>query len=454
MRSAVAALLLAAATVSACRTEQASNFPVSPEVAAQYGCGKTCQESLNQTNSKDLDDFDTPFDFDFYATANNFSNSKPGDLLKLHPVDPDLLDLPGGVATYKIQYTSVDLDNSTVPATAFVAFPFVQRGGPFKLVAFAHGTSGVFRACAPSTSSSLYDYDTLIPLLFSGYAVVGTDYAGLGNNYTSHKYISARANANDVYWSTIAARKAFPHRLSEKWVSIGHSQGGGASWKLSEHELVQTNESGYLGGVAIAPNTHIYDAVVEEMDNLEGSSAEESQNSGAFSYIPSVYFALRAVFPNYTATWLSDVARKRIELGEHAQLCATALPAVMQGLNFSQVITKVDPSGLAPIKEFQDMNAPAQGDKAARPLLVISGANDTTVRPALVKKAYKKSCEAGNIVRLSSYPGLEHSPVFGASAPEWLEFINNLFHGRGLSNCSMETVRPFDARHANFPEEE
>ncbi|KAL4918119.1 Alpha/Beta hydrolase protein [Aspergillus aurantiobrunneus] len=454
MWSSLAALLFATATVAAGTTEQASNFPVSPEVAAQYGCGKTCQESLNQANSKDLGDFNTPFDFDFYATANNFSNSKPGDLLKLSPVDTDLLDVPAGIATYKIQYTSVDLDNSTIPATAFVSFPFVQQGGPFKLVAFAHGTSGVFRGCAPSTSSSLFDYDTLIPLLFSGYAVVGTDYAGLGNNYKSHKYISAKANANDVYWSTIAARKAFPHRLSEKWVSIGHSQGGGASWKLSEHELVQTTTSGYLGGVAVAPNTHIYNAVVEGMDKLEASFGEETRSPGFFSYIPSVYFALRAVFPNYTATWLSNMAQGRIKLGNHAQLCASALPVVLQGLNTSQVMTKVDPSGLAPIKEFQDMNAPAQGDKAARPLLVISGANDTTVFPGITTKAYKKSCKAGNIVHLSIYPGLEHSPVFGASAPEWLGFINDLFHGYGFSNCSMATVRAFDMIHANTPEEE
>lgn len=454
MRPFLAALLLAVATVSAGRTGQASNFPVSPEIAARYGCGQTCQEALNETNTRDLKSFDTPFDFGFYSTADNFSNSKPGDLLKLSPVDPDILNVPAGIATYKIQYTSVDLDNSTVPATAFVAFPFVHRGGPFKLVAFAHGTSGVFRGCAPSTSSNLYDYDTLIPILLSGYAVVGTDYAGLGNNYTSHKYISTRANANDVYWSTIAARKAFPHRLSEKWVAIGHSQGGGASWKLSEHELVQANASGYLGGVAIAPNTHIYDALVQGMDKLEGSSGEGTQSSGSFSYIPSVYFALRAVFPNYTAPWLSDVAQERIGLGERAQLCATALPAVLQGLDPSQIITKVNRTGLAPIKKFQDLNAPAQGDKATRPLLVISGANDTTVLPDITTKAHEKSCKAGNVVRLSSYPGLEHSPVFGASAPEWLDFINNLFHGSGLSKCSMETVRPFDARYAKTPEEE
>lgn len=122
------------------------------------------------------------------------SNSKTGDLLRLHPVEPDLLDLLGGISTYKIEYTSVDPDDSTVPATAFVAFPFVQRGSPFNFVAFAHGTSSIFRSCAPSTSSSLHDYDTVIPLLSSGYVVVGTDYACLGNNYTSLEYTSARAN--------------------------------------------------------------------------------------------------------------------------------------------------------------------------------------------------------------------------------------------------------------------
>lgn len=130
----LAVLFFTAATVYAGTLNQASNFPVSPEVAAQYGCGRACQRYLNQTNAMDLEDFDIPFDFDFYATANNFSGSKPGDVLKLFPVDPKLMQVPGGIATYKIQYTSVDLDNSIVPATAFIAFPFVCQSDPFKLV--------------------------------------------------------------------------------------------------------------------------------------------------------------------------------------------------------------------------------------------------------------------------------------------------------------------------------
>lgn len=450
----LAVLFFTAATVYAGTLNQASNSPVSPEVAAQYGCGRTCQRHLNQTNAMDLEDFNIPFDFDFYATANNFSSSKPGDVLKLSLVNPKLMQVPGGIATYKIQYTSVDLDNSTVPATAFIAFPFVRQTDPFKLVAFAHGTSGVFRGCAPSTSSNLYDYHTWMPLLFAGYAVVGTDYAGLGNNYTSHKYISASANANDVYWLAIAAKKAFPHDLSEDWVSIGHSQGGGASWKLSEHELVQTDESGYLGGVAIAPNTHIYEALLEAIKLLQGPAGQEFQVYGSASYLPSLYFALKAVYPRYTAPFLSGVAKKRIELGEVAQLCATALPAVLRDLNSSQLFSNnSDLAGLSTVKQFQELNAPAQGQKTSRPLLVISGANDTTVFPFITTKAYKQSCKSGNAVHLSIYPGLEHSPVFAASAPEWLWFIDRLFHGRGLSNCRMKTASPFDVHHASNPVE-
>lgn len=442
-----------ATTASARTQQQPSNYPVSAELAVEYGCGRSCQEYLNTTNESDLKDFDMSFDFDFYATADNFSTSKPGDVLKLVSVSPKHTNVPAGVATYKMQYTSVDLDNSTVPATAFLAFPYVSQADPFKLVAFAHGTSGVFRGCAPSTSSDLYDYDTWIPLVFAGYAVVGTDYTGLGNNYTSHKYIAAKASANDIYWSTVAAKKAFPQSLSQEWVSIGHSQGGGASWKLSEQEQVQIEEAGYLGGVAVAPNTHIYDAVVESLGLSEGSSDDTLQESGSSSYVPSLYFALRAVYPDYTASFLSDLAKRRIQLGERAQLCAAALPAVLHDLNSSQIISNDTSTSVSTIKRFQDLNAPVQGDKTSRPLLVIVGGNDTTVYPSIRRRAYEQSCEAGNSLHLSIYPELEHSPVFGASAPEWLGFIGGLFQGQGLYGCSVQEKGPFDAPHARKPQE-
>ncbi|KAJ8118476.1 hypothetical protein OPT61_g565 [Boeremia exigua] len=448
------AIILAAAVVYTSALDHASNFPVSPDLAAQYACGNTCQENIQAASAKDLEDFDMSFDFEFYATAKNFSGSRPGDVLKLQPVDPKLTGIPAGIAAYRLQYTSVDLDNSTIPATAFVAIPFVRQKKPFRLVAYAHGTSGVFRGCSPSTSSTFYDYDTWVPLLLAGYAVVGTDYAGLGNNYSAHKYISAKANANDVLWSTIAARTAFPHSLSGDWVSIGHSQGGGTSWKLSEHELVQENRSGYLGGVAIAPNTRIYDAIMQSISMTADLSHKDQQKMSSLGYLPSVYFALKAVYPNYTAPFLSNLAKKRFELGKIAQLCAAALPAVVGDLRPAEVIGSLDEDALSVVKAFQETNAPAQGDRASRPLLVIQGANDTTVYPSLTLKAYKQACKAGNRIRLSIYPGLEHSPSSGASSPEWLGFIGGLFEGIDMHDCSVETVSPFDLEHARTPAED
>jgi hypothetical protein len=125
---------------------------------------------------------------------------------------------------------------------------------PFKLVAFAHGTTGVFRGCAPSTASYLYDYNIWTPLLSVGYAVVATNYVGLRNGMSKHKYIASAANTIVVYWSIAAALKAFPNDLTRECASIGHSQSGGTMYKVSEHELVREDSGGYLGDVSVAPS--------------------------------------------------------------------------------------------------------------------------------------------------------------------------------------------------------
>ena len=44
------------------------------QVAKEHSCGPVCQANPKQTNAADLKIFDTSFDFDFYATANNFSS--------------------------------------------------------------------------------------------------------------------------------------------------------------------------------------------------------------------------------------------------------------------------------------------------------------------------------------------------------------------------------------------
>lgn len=197
---------------------QASNFNVSAAVAEEYGCNQTCQHTNTLANMADLNTLGVKFDYDFYDTAVNFSSSKPGDILKIAPINPSKVSIPAGIAAYKIQYTSLDIDGSYIPVTGFVALPFtlLHKTKKFPLLAYAHGTIGIYRGCAPSSSPELFDYSTWTTLTTRGYAIVATDYAGLGNNYTAHKYVNFAAHANDIYYSVVAARKAFGSILTHE----------------------------------------------------------------------------------------------------------------------------------------------------------------------------------------------------------------------------------------------
>ncbi|KAG7039452.1 prolyl aminopeptidase (secreted protein) [Colletotrichum scovillei] len=431
---------------------QASSFNITPEVAQRYNCSETCQEAIQTGNEGDIGIFGTNFDFDFYETAANFTGSKPGDILKIQPVIPTNITVPAGVAVYKIQYTSADIDGSPMPVTGFVAFPFARTQQPFNLIAYAHGTSGVFRGCAPSTSPSLFDYQSWSPLLIAGYAVVATDYAGLGNNYTAHKYVASAANANDTYWSVVAARTAFPDILSHDWASIGHSQGGGAVWKLSEHKLVQDSASGYLGGVAVAPVTKIYDALVA-IDSLRNvtQTGGDDHDFLALGVIPSAVLGIKATFPDYDAPAISAKLKNRIDLAKVGQLCDNAISGLTVDLRLDALSNRTAASDTR-LKEFQELNAPAQGDRASKPLLLVLGEDDTIVSEESGAASFEETCAYGNPVHMSIYPGLDHSAVLTAATPEWLAFFQDRFAGKALGEgCSNETKIPFDLEHAQRP---
>jgi hypothetical protein len=208
-------LLLTASLISFVRVgtaTQGSNYNVTKSFAEAHNCSSKCQAALNKDNPIDIATFGKNFDFDFYETAANFSGSKPGDLLKLQPLDPATLLINARTTVYRIQYTSRDLDGSPVPATGFITLPYAptkQDSSTYPVVAYAHGTSVIYRGCAPSNSPNLYDYSSWQLLVARGYAVVATDYAGLGNNYTLHKYVSYPAQVDDIYFSMSAARQAF-----------------------------------------------------------------------------------------------------------------------------------------------------------------------------------------------------------------------------------------------------
>ena len=201
----------------------------------------------------------------FYRVPRNASGTVPGSLLKVQMnANTSSYTIPPNTALSRILYQSRSLNGSAVPNSAYILWPYSPRveadGNP--IVGWAHGTSGGFGDCAPSHIRNLwYQFSAPHTLALQGYVVVAPDYVGLGvdhdanDNYIRHPYFANPAAANDLIYAVQAAQTAFPG-LSKRFVTMGHSQGGGAAWAVAQRQTTEPVE-GYLGTIAGSPVTSV-----------------------------------------------------------------------------------------------------------------------------------------------------------------------------------------------------
>ena len=142
------------------------------------------------------------------------------------------------------------------------------------MIAWAHGTVGIADVCAPSwTPRSQRDIDYLNAWLAQGYAIVATDYQGLGTP-GPHPYHVAKAEGWSVLDSVRAALKAFP-QLSRSVVIVGQSQGAHAA--LSASLLAKDYAPGIklLGTVATGVSIYApFEPPTESAHRLQCRSAQ------------------------------------------------------------------------------------------------------------------------------------------------------------------------------------
>lgn len=141
-----------------------------------------------------------------------------------------LAGAPTGASAFRIRYRSQAVNGVQNEVTGVLIVPngTAPRGGR-NIVAWAHGTSGVAESCAPSQSNALFDSIAgLNAMLAAGYAVVATDYAGLGTP-GPHPYLVGNGSAYSVLDSIRAAREFGRGNIGNRFVVWGESQGGHAA---------------------------------------------------------------------------------------------------------------------------------------------------------------------------------------------------------------------------------
>lgn len=183
-----------------------------------------------------------------------------GDVIRSEPmtyyIDPLKLIQPDAEAT-RIMYQSTDTHGEPMAVTGVLLVPNGEYTGPGDtrpIIGYAAGTQGLADHCAPSRQAAEgQEYESIFisGLLAAGYAVVMTDYEGLGTPGV-HTYMNRASQGHAVLDSVRAAQRLDGSGLSSDGpVAIaGYSQGGGASAAAAELAPSYAPELDVKGAIA------------------------------------------------------------------------------------------------------------------------------------------------------------------------------------------------------------
>lgn len=329
--------------------------------------------------------------------------------------------LADSTAATRMVYRTQSAAGGPAVASAAIATPDgAPPDGGWPVVAWAHGTSGVAPQCAPSLMKDLYYGDLIQALVDEGYAVVATDYSGLGAG-DGHEYNTLAANANDVRYSVAAAQSAV-EGLGERWVAMGHSQGGQAAWGAARQQA--DDPVGELAGaVSLAPSPPL------------GSGLDEVKDApGTGSYAPYVASSLALQYPDEfePADILTSAAMEKYE--EITRNDCLALAVAVSGEATPAEYFKEGFQDNPVVQRYNEGNVYSDRPLAA-PLFAATGSDDVTVHAPVIEAEARKQCAQGTDVEYAEFSG-DHDGMVDSASEDFLPWIADRFAGREApSNC-------------------
>jgi len=344
----------------------------------------------------------------FYETPIPLPAGKPGELIRFE--ESDAYQLSYEVSAYRILYHSRSAGGEDVAVSGVVLLPDgTAPAGGWPIIAWAHDFTGSARECAPSLLKNLNQGPLLSMYANLGYAVVVSDYAGLGPN-SPHADLDARSHAMDVIHSVAAARAALP-QLGSKWVAAGYAQGAVVVVAVGE-AAGKTGDANYTGGIAIS-------GVAEPREFFEHLATQGAD------YLPFVFLAhgIKTVFPEFLVEDMLTAQGMQLyqNIGHSCEV------KVGRELMASDLL-KPDWESNSHVQSFFSRNAlgtrPVHG-----PLLVIHGEADADVPSALAKKAVTRLCVQKDRVLFVKYPGLNGSAALSNSVSEQTSWTQARFAG-------------------------
>jgi len=341
----------------------------------------------------------------------------PLDLAPAAPgtiIDTEELTINWGVAQ-RLAYHSSSVDGQDVAVTGFVAYPDQPApAGGWPLIAWAHGTTGLGDRCAPSHDAE--SDRVALALVGLGYAVVATDYEGLGTPGL-HPYVVGRSEAHGVL-DSVRAVQNLDLPVTNEWIVFGHSQGGHAAMFTGQIQSEYAPELDMIGVIAGAPPS-------------QQEALGEALVGGDFQgYLTMTAAGLTAA---YDTLELADVlSAEAIDLIDVIETgCTAEIFEVYNPLDYDQVAL-VEPFELPAWRDILIENDTNQLPVQV-PLLIIHGGEDEQIPVDTSATLLSQLCafDTQGPTTRKVYEGQSHAGVLtsGAALGDLLEWVSGRFAG-------------------------
>ena len=418
-RAAKFGLTISLALVLGACTTQAPPASQMPQLAAPAGA---------QPSSFDPFSVGDSFLSDFYEVTSDLPDA-PGVLLRQEPLEAKQ-SLANAAVNLRLLYSSTDglKGAGIVPVSGVLYLPAgTPPAGGWPLMAWTHGTIGVADICAPSWNGrQAQDEDYLNRFLAEGYAVVASDYQGLGTKGT-HPYLATQAAAHsnlDIIRAVTGGR--FP--VSDRAVLFGQSQGAGAAIASADYAASYAPDV-EIAGVVATGAPYLSPAVVAMLERLQ----QPDKIDPLLGYTFLAMTLVQQVDPSFQMRdYITDEAWPIAERVKDTCYAEIKSMVVEKQLTRSMSFAKSPSAALR--QGFARMGYPTRN--IAAPVFMGTGGQDRDTPPRMQASLVRDLCKAGTRVTSVLYPDLDHRAVVPYSPVDSVPFVKAAFAGEVLpGNC-------------------
>ena len=373
---------------------------------------------------------------------------KPGRLIRKEAIDALKLPTSAGRGDRLLYSSRSGVGRpEAIVVSGQVFFPKgAMPAGGWPLVAWEHGTTGIADVCAPSWRGFLTrDRTYMNRWLDEGFAVVSTDYQGLGTP-GAHPYLLYRPEGYSALDAVRAALRAYPRELRNRVVLVGQSQGSGAALGAAWLWPRYAPKLHVLGVVATGLVVDFDTPANPPHTPLPVTYQDAASLTAAFAML-EVEGTDQSLHPNVddrnvmTAQGisLSHIART----GCLADLFkATSTPPVNTADLFTPALSAFE-VGKERASHIPDASIHV-------PVFAGTGLADTEASLPGQYNAVAAMCDAGTNVIWREYPGLTHNGALNGSLVDSVPFVRGLMAGaRPQKTCA--TIAPPGPAQAATP---